>query len=164
MSDLPLDTIFELGPSLTEAQTDFLDTYGFVHFRGVASHDEVARLTEEHERICDGHVAEGRKSVYGVPIFYGRDEAGDTLLNRSPFSSVYSEVIRDFVRDERFEPIRRLNGLTRHKTMLAEWARAHSANRAHSAEFAPIRQQLSIFTMFCAHPNRAHSAEKGTNC
>ena len=110
MSDLPIDTIFELGDHITPEQERFLDTYGFVHFRGVATSGEIDALVSEHQKICREHVEKKRESVYGVPIFYGRDEDGELLLNRSPFSSVYSDVIRNFVRDPRFEPIRRLIG------------------------------------------------------
>ena len=110
MTDLPIDTVFELGDSITQEQSDFLDQHGFVHFRAVASPEEIAQLTREHERVCAEHVAQGRDSVYGIPIFYGRDADGSMLLNRSPFSSVYSEEIAKFVRDPRFEPIRRLIG------------------------------------------------------
>jgi phytanoyl-CoA hydroxylase len=106
----PIDTRFELGDEITPEQSRFLDHYGFLHFRGVASVAEVEELTAEHDRISVGHVEAGRESVYGIPIFYGRDVDGSVLLNRSPFSSVYSEVIHRFVRDPRFEPIRRLIG------------------------------------------------------
>ena len=110
MSTLPLDTVFELGDHITQEQEAFLEVHGFVHFRGVASPKEVEKIIEEHKEICAKHMKEGRESVYGIPIFYGRDEDGEVLLNRSPFSSVFSQVIRDFVRDPRFEPIRRLIG------------------------------------------------------
>lgn len=110
MNDLPITTVFELGDHVTAEQERFLETYGFVHFRGVATSTEIDALVSEHEKICREHVEKDRQSVYGVPIFYGRDEDGSLLLNRSPFSSVYSEVIRDFVRDARFEPIRKLVG------------------------------------------------------
>lgn len=106
----PIDTQFELGDEITSEQLRFLDHHGFLHFRGVASLEEVGEITAEHERISALHVSQGRKSVYGIPIFYGRDVDGSVLLNRSPFSSVYSEVIHRFVRDARFEPIRRLIG------------------------------------------------------
>ena len=52
MSDLPIDTIFELGDHITPEQESFLDTYGFVHFRGVATPTEIDALVSEHEKIC----------------------------------------------------------------------------------------------------------------
>ena len=51
MSDLPIDTIFELGEAITPEQEQFLETYGFVHFRGVAKPQEIEALVSN--KIAD---------------------------------------------------------------------------------------------------------------
>jgi len=53
---------------------------------------------------------EGRDRVYGIPLFWGRTPGGDPYLQRFAFTSVFSERIRGFVRDARFEAVRRLIG------------------------------------------------------
>lgn len=108
--DLPLDTIFTLGREITPVQHAFLDRHGFLHFRGVASAEEVAAIGAEADRVAAEHLATGRRSVNGVPLFWGRGVGGAPLVQRMPFTTLFSEVIRDFVTDERFEPLRRLVG------------------------------------------------------
>ncbi len=107
---LPIETKFTLGETLTAEQEAFLDHYGFLHFKGVASRDEVDAILRAMESVEQAWLAENRKSVYGIPLFWGRTPAGQPYLQRLAFTSVYSEVVRTFVRDQRFEPIRRLVG------------------------------------------------------
>jgi len=107
---LPLSTRFTLGDELTPEQRAFFDRHGFILFAGVATPDELAAIYAEVERIQDDWLAEGRKKVYGIPLFVGTDHEGAPFIQRFAFTSMYSEVIRDFVRDARFEPVRRLVG------------------------------------------------------
>ena len=106
----PLNTVFQLGDAITTEQQRFLDVHGFLHFRGVASPEEVEMLRGEVERIAESWTEEGRREIRGVPIFYGRDRQGAPLAQRLPFTSVFSESIRTLIRDPRFEPVRRLIG------------------------------------------------------
>lgn len=106
----PLDTKFTLGPTITDEQRAFLRAHGFVHFRQVAKPDEVAMLCEEMERIEAQWFREGRTHVFGIPLFFGRDHEQRPFLQRLAFTSVFSERIHAFVRDERFKPILGLVG------------------------------------------------------
>lgn len=108
--NLPLNTRFDLGPSLTDEQKAFLDTHGFLHFRRVASPEEVAMICEEMDRIEARFIAEDRKFVFGIPVFWGKGLGGRRWVQRFAFSSTFSERIKAFVRDQRFEPIRALFG------------------------------------------------------
>jgi phytanoyl-CoA hydroxylase len=67
-------------------------------------------ITAEADAIAAQWLAEGRKQVYGVPLFVGKDDAGKATVQRMPFTSVFSPKIKAFVRDPRFEPIRTLVG------------------------------------------------------
>jgi hypothetical protein len=106
----PLDTRFRLGPTITAEQQAFLDRHGFLHFSRVATADEVEMLGAELGRIEARWIAEGRRKVFGIPLFFGRDGAGRPFLQRLAFASVFSEPIRAFVRDPRFAPILALVG------------------------------------------------------
>jgi phytanoyl-CoA hydroxylase len=107
---LPVNTKFTLGPEITAEQKDFLNHYGFLHFKKVISKDEVEMIIAEMERIEQQWYSEGRKKVFGIPLFYGRDPEGKHYLQRLAFTSAFSEKIRNLVRDTRFEPIRSLIG------------------------------------------------------
>ena len=106
----PLDTRFQLGATVTPEQQAFLDRHGFLHFSRVAAAGEVAMLAAEMDRIEARWIADRREKVFGIPLFFGRDDGGRPYLQRLAFTSVFSDAIRDFVRDPRFAPILALVG------------------------------------------------------
>jgi ectoine hydroxylase-related dioxygenase (phytanoyl-CoA dioxygenase family) len=107
---LPLDTRFTLGEAITPVQQAFLDLHGFLIFGNVASQEEVAMVLSEVDGIQERWLAEGRKTVNGIPLFVGKDENGDPFIQRFAFTSLHSDKIKQFVRDERFNPVRSLIG------------------------------------------------------
>ena len=106
----PIDTRFELGAELTEVQQRFLDTHGFILFSQVANAEEVDSLRAAIDQIQSRWIEEDRKWVNGIPIFWGSDCDGKPFVQRFTFCSMFSQAIKHFVRDPRFEPIRRLIG------------------------------------------------------
>jgi phytanoyl-CoA hydroxylase len=106
---LGLHTRFTLGTSITAEQRAFLDEHGFLVFSRVAREAEVATVASELDRLEQQWIAEDRRSVYGIPLFWGKVD-GKPFLQRFPFTSVFSTPIHDLVRDERFAPIRELVG------------------------------------------------------
>jgi ectoine hydroxylase-related dioxygenase (phytanoyl-CoA dioxygenase family) len=108
---LPLDTRFTLGPQITAEQWAFLDQNGYLIFDRVATEDECAQISAEADRIAAAWLAEGRTSVYGIPLFTGKGVHGEPFISRLPFTSVFSDYIKAFVHDARFAPIRDLIGV-----------------------------------------------------
>jgi len=106
----PIGTRFTLGDTITSEQRAHLDRYGFLVFSRVARLEELEAILGELARINQAWLAEGRTRINGVPLFVGRDEHGGPLIQRSPFTSTFSPLIRDFVRDPRFTPVRGLVG------------------------------------------------------
>lgn len=109
-ADLPLNHRFQLGQTITPVQKAYLDRNGYLVFAGVASPHEVERIVAEVDRVQARFLAEGRRKAYGVPLWFGQDEHGEPYLQRTGFLSMYSDYVRQFVTDARFEPIRRLIG------------------------------------------------------
>lgn len=107
---LPIETKFELGESITLEQKNFLDYYGFLHFKNVATKEEIDMIISEMNIIEENWYKENRKEVYGIPLFWGKNPDGKPFLQRFAFTSIFSEKIKNFVRDIRFEPIRKLIG------------------------------------------------------
>jgi hypothetical protein len=107
---LPLEHRFTLGTEITPVQTAFLDEHGFILFSKVATLEEVQGLRAEGDRIATAWCEEDRKSVFGVPVFQGKGAEGQPYMQRLPFTSCFSEFVRDFVRDARFAPVRSLIG------------------------------------------------------
>lgn len=107
---LPISTRFKLGAEITPVQEAFLDLHGFLVFEQVARLDEVKGILAELDRIEQQWLSEHRKEVFGIPLFSGKGTDGKPFIQRFPFSSCFSEYIREFVRDERFAPVRGLIG------------------------------------------------------
>jgi hypothetical protein len=107
---LPMSTRFSLGEHITGLQQAFLELHGFLVFDQVARPEEVERILAEVDAVQEAWLAEGRESINGIPLVVGEDEAGAPFIQRFAFTSVYSEYIRDFVRDPRFLPVRGLVG------------------------------------------------------
>jgi hypothetical protein len=107
---LPLDTRFKLGSAITSEQRAFLDEHGFLLFGGVAKPHEVGTILSEIDRIEQQWVREGRDVVNGIPLFSGKKKDGARMIQRFPFTSLFSDEIKRFVRDERFFPVRGLVG------------------------------------------------------
>lgn len=108
-SSLPhIMTKFELGAEITPIQRKFLKTYGFLHFKNVASRQEVNSIIADLDTMEETWMCEGRKEINGIPLFMGETEDGKPYVQRFAFTTLYSDAIRTLVRDSRFEPIRTL--------------------------------------------------------
>lgn len=105
---LPLSSRFTLGPEITPVQRAFLDQHGFILFSRVVAPSEIAQIDREVRAIQERWLAEGRTKVYGIPLWVGRDPEGAPFIQRFAFTSMFSEYLREFVRDARFTPVRGL--------------------------------------------------------
>lgn len=108
--DLPLSTRFKLGPEITAEQTAFFEQNGFLVFDAVASPEEIAMIAGELDAIEARWLTEQRKWVNGIPVFWGRNPDRQPWVQRFTYTSMFSERLRSFVLDPRFEPIRRMVG------------------------------------------------------
>jgi ectoine hydroxylase-related dioxygenase (phytanoyl-CoA dioxygenase family) len=106
----PPPTRFRLTGPLDAEQREFLDTYGFIHFRSFASTAEVDAIRAELGVIQDEWVRTQRRYVNGIPIKYGQDESGRRFVNRFAFTSLFSSRLQQFLADDRWEAVRRACG------------------------------------------------------
>jgi hypothetical protein len=111
-SALPLSTRFLLGGELTPLQVAFLDMHGFLVFAGAATPSEVETLEVAIDEVQKQLLKDGVEKIRGVPVWIGTGHDGQPMVQRQGFTSLFSDVIHEFVTSERFEPIRRLIGET----------------------------------------------------
>lgn len=109
-AELPLSARFRLRGAITPVQQAFLDRHGYVVYDRVASVGEIDQIASEVERIEADLLARDVKKVHGIPVWVGRGVGGKPWIQRMGFTSVFSDYIRAFVRDPRFDPIRGLIG------------------------------------------------------
>ena len=101
---------FELREGDVETWRRAFDRVGALHFPAVATPEEVVRLQAAADEVSEALVRRAIEKVNGIPIKYGAHPDGRPYVQRAAFASDFSEAIRAFVHDPRFEPIRRLCG------------------------------------------------------
>jgi phytanoyl-CoA hydroxylase len=97
---------FRLGNSLTNEQQDFFHKNGFIHFKAVATPEEVKSIIASTEDIQKKWINEGVRKINGVPIRFGFDENGQPIVHRFPFTSQYSEPVHQFVVGPQLEALK----------------------------------------------------------
>ena len=99
---------FKLGPTFTKEQIDFFNKYGFVHFSNVLSPEEVKELIGGYESAQEKLIKSKEKVVKGIPVIFGHDENGKRIVQRFPYTSHYSDRIKQLVADPRIQGFKRL--------------------------------------------------------
>ena len=104
---------FKLESTFTKEQHDFFNKYGFVHFTGVFSAQEVKELIEGYEDAQAKLIASKEKMVNGIPVIFGHDENGKRIVQRFPYTSKWSERIHQMAMDPRIQGFK---ALLKHKS------------------------------------------------
>lgn len=99
---------FVMHGALTDEQRAFFHQNGFIHFSGFISKEQVqeliASLEDAQSRLIRNHVMK----VRGVPVKYGYDVDGKTIIHRFPFTSMFSEAMHRFLQDPRLAELKKL--------------------------------------------------------
>lgn len=103
--------LFDLGPELTREQKEFFNEQGFIHFRNFITPETVSRIHQEMDNIRDQWLKENIDIVNGVPIKFGRDVDGKTIVQRYAFANKYSPFLQELLRDPRLKALFELIGL-----------------------------------------------------
>lgn len=94
--------------SLTSEQTAFFDRNGFIHLKHFVDRDTVQLFLQELQRVEALWIAEKVDKINGTPIKYGRDENGQLIVQRFAFTSRFSTVLHEFLKDERLQALTQL--------------------------------------------------------
>jgi phytanoyl-CoA hydroxylase len=92
---------FQLGETLTHEQLDFFEKHGVIMFRNFISKEKVQTFLSEINRLEQLWLSEGRDKVNGIPLKFGKDEAGNKTIQRFCFTSQYSEALQELLNDPR---------------------------------------------------------------
>jgi len=101
---------FILTDSLTSAQSEFFNTHGFIHFKEFIQLETVALLIKAAQEVEKEWIARDVKKVNGVPIKYGRDLTGETIVQRFAFINQHHPTLGEFLKDPRFHILLELAG------------------------------------------------------
>ncbi len=84
---------FHYEGNVTDEHKALYHQFGFIHFKGVITAASCAVLEHKVDAVRDHIVRNGISSVYGIPVKKGRDEQGNTIVQRLPFTSVHDRHI-----------------------------------------------------------------------
>jgi phytanoyl-CoA hydroxylase len=93
---------FDLGESLSDEQLAFFNKNGFIHFKNFINHETVASIIAELQNVEKKWLAEGRDKINGTPLKFGKDENGNTMIQRMAFANQHSAMLAEFLEDPRF--------------------------------------------------------------
>jgi phytanoyl-CoA hydroxylase len=92
---------FVLGEMVTPEQAAFFHKNGVIIFRNVLKPETVAFFIQELNRIEKQLLDEGVDKINGVPLKFGKDYNGQTIIQRLCFLSNYSATFHEFLKDPR---------------------------------------------------------------
>jgi ectoine hydroxylase-related dioxygenase (phytanoyl-CoA dioxygenase family) len=99
------DSSFELGDAVSEKQLAFFKEHGVIIFRNFLPKEQVAAYISEQQRLEAQWLAEKKEKVNGIPLKFGKDDKGNTTIQRLCFSSLHSEPLQQLLADERLQAL-----------------------------------------------------------
>ncbi|MFZ6025381.1 MAG: phytanoyl-CoA dioxygenase family protein [Bacteroidota bacterium] len=99
------DSHFKLGDTVTPEQLDFFDTHGVIVFRNFIDKEKVATYISELQQLEKQWLDEKKDKINGIPLKFGKDDQGNTTIQRLCFSSLYSNPLHDLLGDERLKAL-----------------------------------------------------------
>jgi len=97
--------IFSLDNGLTFEHMRFFMRNGFIHFKNFLFATEVKNIMDSIMEVQAEWIRQARQKINGIPIVYGQDEKGNRIVQRFPFTSLYSPILHSFVNSERLKPL-----------------------------------------------------------
>ena len=101
---------FRLTGKLTPEQVSFFDKYGILQLKSFIDKETILSFLEETKRVQHFLVEKGFRKINGIPLKFGKDLDGSTLIQRIAFTSYYSKVFADFLKDDRLKELLTLLG------------------------------------------------------
>ena len=99
------DSRFELGDAVSEEQLAFFKDHGVIVFRNFLQNKQVVTYIAEQQRLEAKWLAEKKEKVNGIPLKFGKDDKGNTTIQRLCFSSLHSEPLQQLLADQRLQAL-----------------------------------------------------------
>jgi ectoine hydroxylase-related dioxygenase (phytanoyl-CoA dioxygenase family) len=99
---------FRLEEAITDTHIDYFNKYGIIQFKNFISKEMVQAFIREIDQVQQKLIRNDIKKVNGIPLKFGHDEEGSTIIQRLAFTSQYSRKLHDFLKDRRIQSLTRL--------------------------------------------------------
>lgn len=97
---------FTFEGTLTPEQIEFFQKNGFIHFENYASQETVDAIIHSTEQVQRQWIRSNVQKVNGVPIKYGVDENGNTIVQRFAFTNQHSDSVRAFANNPALQALK----------------------------------------------------------
>lgn len=101
---------FTLSEKLSEEQVNFFNQYGFIHFKNFINNDTVASIVHASKEVEKNWINADVKKINGVPIKYGKDLDGRTIVQRFAFINQHHKALSGLLLDPRLSALLSLAG------------------------------------------------------
>ncbi|MEI9955160.1 MAG: phytanoyl-CoA dioxygenase family protein [Ferruginibacter sp.] len=96
---------FRIEETLTDAHIKFFQKNGFLHFKNFLDKKTTAELLHEVANVQLQLLQHDVKKVNGIPLKFGNDIDGSPLIQRLAFTSLYSNKLSAFLKDNRLQSL-----------------------------------------------------------
>ncbi len=100
---LDINKKYKLVDKVEDEHVAFYNKYGFVHYQNFITDEQIQRILKSLNEGYEKLVAEGRENINGIPINYGFDENGKSIVHRLPFSNLIADEVAKLYDDPRFK-------------------------------------------------------------
>lgn len=101
---------FILGNKITIEQQEFFNLHGFIHFKNFIEQETVSDIIQASEKVQQQWLDTQRTKVNGIPVKYGKDVDGSTIVQRFAFVNQHHSLFDELTKDPRFETLLGLIG------------------------------------------------------
>jgi len=101
---------FTLTDQLTAEQINFFNEYGFIHFKNFINLETVSSIIDASKQVQQKWIDNDLQKVNGVPIKYGKDLDGSTIVQRFAFINQHHQTLSGLLLDPRFNGLLPLAG------------------------------------------------------
>ncbi len=97
------DKTFTLSDSILDEQFSFFNKNGYIVFKNFLSKETVNLFLAEMKRVETAWVQQGIEKINGIPVKYGKDENGNSIVQRFCFLSQYSKVLHELLQSSQIQ-------------------------------------------------------------
>jgi ectoine hydroxylase-related dioxygenase (phytanoyl-CoA dioxygenase family) len=104
---MDIKQVFVLGSDgISPEQKAFFDEFGFIHYQQFFSDSQIKDALQAIAAIETEWIDASVEKINGIPIKYGKDENGKSIVQRFAFSSLHSDYLHRMLADERLQQLR----------------------------------------------------------
>ncbi|SIT34186.1 Ectoine hydroxylase-related dioxygenase, phytanoyl-CoA dioxygenase (PhyH) family [Filimonas lacunae] len=103
-----IQPVFQLENQLSNEQISFFRQYGFLHVKNFVDKQTVTDFLTEVNNVQSQLLASNTQKINGIPLKFGKDTDGSTIIQRLAFTSQYSSRLSHFLKDQRLKSLLQL--------------------------------------------------------